>query len=293
MTGVPARAVLVSLVLALAACSDDPTTSPEQERPRTTAASTAPAQPYTGYPSSIAVLGHSGATGEGSGGEPGVEVRANSWATGTNPDVRSVYLRLLAENPAVEDRAYNLAQAGADLSKIRAQAETLIADVPDVELVLVQAVDGDMRCPASEADLSFFENELTGVLDRLMTGLPRARIFLTNQDPTAPAKEARMLTRAGRQLLGGTGPCAFFDLTGRIVPRELTRLQRVITGYVERLGAVCDRYPRCAHDPAAFRFRADRSLRSPDLNHASVKGLALNAALAWKALGRTGLVPAE
>jgi hypothetical protein len=38
-----------------------------------------------GDPSSIAVLGHSGATGENSDPQqPGVEVRANSWATGSN-----------------------------------------------------------------------------------------------------------------------------------------------------------------------------------------------------------------
>lgn len=252
------------------------------------------ANTYVGYPSSIAVLGHSGATGENSDPtQPGVEVRANSWATGTNPDVHSVYLRLLAENPGVKDRAYNLAQAGADLNMIRTQAETLIADVPDVELVLLQAVDNDIQCPASQADLTSFEEGLTDLLDGMTAGLPRARIFLTNQDPTAPSKEAKMFTLAERRTFGGTGPCAFLDPAGRIVPQELSRLQRILGSYVDRLAAVCERYPRCAHDPAAFRFRADRSLRAPDLNHASVSGLALNAELAWQALRRTGLVPAE
>jgi hypothetical protein len=56
------------------------------------------------------VLGHSGATGENSDpSKPRVEVRANSWATGTNPVVKSLYLRILAKNTAIQSHAVNLA----------------------------------------------------------------------------------------------------------------------------------------------------------------------------------------
>src|SRR4051812_5374581 len=100
----------------------------ERSRPRTTgvalsaiallsvlAATSASAAPsgrsgsqYIAYPSSIAVLGHSGATGENSDpGRPGVEVRANSWATGTNPAVKSVYLRILAQHAGIKGHNVN------------------------------------------------------------------------------------------------------------------------------------------------------------------------------------------
>src|SRR5215218_6818384 len=62
-----------------------------------------------GYPNSVAVLGHSGATGESS--DPNkprhYEARENSWASGTNPAVKSLYLRLLSVNPKLEGHNFN------------------------------------------------------------------------------------------------------------------------------------------------------------------------------------------
>src|SRR3954454_11786639 len=60
--------------------------------PAANASATATARRWTsGYPNSIAVLGHSGSTGENSDpDQPGVEVRENSWATGSNPEVNSL-----------------------------------------------------------------------------------------------------------------------------------------------------------------------------------------------------------
>jgi hypothetical protein len=71
-------------------------------------AATAPDETDSPYPDSIVVLGHSGATGANSDNR-GVDVKANSWATGTNPEVESIYLRVLALNPAVEGNNTNLA----------------------------------------------------------------------------------------------------------------------------------------------------------------------------------------
>ncbi len=66
----------------------------------------------------------SGATGEDSDPkQPGVQVRENSWATGTNPAVKSLYLRLLAVNPKIEGHNFNLAQGGADVRKLYNQAD--------------------------------------------------------------------------------------------------------------------------------------------------------------------------
>src|SRR5215211_1139964 len=72
---------------------------------------------HGGYPDAMVVLGHSGATGESSDPNkpPHYEARENSWATGTNPAVKSVYLRLLAVNPKIKGHNFNLAQGGADV----------------------------------------------------------------------------------------------------------------------------------------------------------------------------------
>src|SRR4029079_13719524 len=69
------------------------------------------ATPVPGWPSAIAAIGHSGLTGYNSEGN-GADARSNSWVTGTNPEVDSVYARILAHNPAVEGHATNLAVDG-------------------------------------------------------------------------------------------------------------------------------------------------------------------------------------
>jgi len=54
--------------------------------------------------------GHSNATGEDSDpAQPHAVIRANSWATGTNPAVSSIYLKILAKNPAIKGHDFNLA----------------------------------------------------------------------------------------------------------------------------------------------------------------------------------------
>ena len=113
-------------------------------------ASSAPsADSYVGYPSSIVVLAHSGATGENSDpSRPGVEVRANSWATGTNPAINSVYLRILAKNAGIKGHNVNLAQGGATVHDLVRQAQAAVALEPKPDLVLIQIMDNDLVCPA-------------------------------------------------------------------------------------------------------------------------------------------------
>jgi hypothetical protein len=83
-----------------AASAPTATTAAVASTPAATPAAAPPASATPGYPSSVAVLGHSNATGEGSDpAQPHAVIRANSWATGTNPAVNSVYLRILAKTP--------------------------------------------------------------------------------------------------------------------------------------------------------------------------------------------------
>lgn len=52
---------------------------------------TAGAGPYAGYPDSLAVVGHSQATGENTVPYEDGDTKTNTWVSGTNPAVRSVY----------------------------------------------------------------------------------------------------------------------------------------------------------------------------------------------------------
>ena len=95
------------------ACGNDSTTGSRPSAAGTTTTVPASASstrvPSTPNLDSIVVLGHSGTTGYGSDpSNPGGDVRENSWATGSNPAVDSIYRRLLATHPAMKGHATSL-----------------------------------------------------------------------------------------------------------------------------------------------------------------------------------------
>ncbi len=249
-------------------------------------------RPYVGYPNSIAVLAHSGATGENSDPHaPGAEVRENSWATGTNPAVKSLYLRILARNPKIKGHNFNLAEGGATVDELVFQAEEAVELKPQPDLIVIQIGDADIVCPVSPDDLRAFRSTFESALDVLARGTPSSRLFVVSQFGS-PTTYAKALTQAERQSIGGTGPCDFFDPSGRLVPEKLANLEEAIHGYEAQLEAGCKRFRRCRYDGGAFGRIVDRrEYFSSDLNHFSVEGHAKAAATAWAALKRAGLVP--
>lgn len=244
------------------------------------------------YPNSIVVLGHSGATGESSDPRfPGVEVRENSWATGTNPAVKSLYLRILAKNPRIKGRNFNFARGGAKVSDLLVQARQAVALKPKPELVLIQIMDNDIVCPATAGDYAAFRATFVSALNVLARGAPSARVFVVSQFGS-PTTTAMNFTLAQRKALGGgTGPCDFLDASGEVVPTALANLEMVIHGYEAQLAAGCKRFAKCRYDGGAFGRIIDRPEYTHDLNHFSVKGHAKAAAVAWSAMKRAGIIP--
>jgi hypothetical protein len=235
------------------------------------------------YPNSLAVLAHSGATGEDSDPDrPGVEVRANSWATGTNPAVNSVYLRILAHNPAIKGHNFNLAQGGATVHDLVLQAEEAVTLEPRPELVLIQIMDNDIVCPPTARDYAQFRSTFISALDVLAKGAPESSFFVVSEFGS-PTTYWKALSPAQRRSIGGTGPCAFLDPDGRLVAKELRRLEKIIHGYEAQLEAGCERFRHCRYDGGAFGRVVDRpEYITPDLNHFSVQGHAKAAAVAWR-----------
>jgi hypothetical protein len=239
------------------------------------------------------VLAHSGATGENSDpNQPGVEVPENSWATGTNPDVQSLYLRILAENPAIEGHNVNLAHGSATVQDLVAQAGQAVDLDPVPDLVVIQIMDADMVCPAEDSNYASFRTTFEEALTILTEGAPDADIFVVSQFGSPSNVENVLPTQAEREQIGGTGPCAFVGPDGAIVPKELQRLEDIIHGYEAQLEAGCDRFDRCHYDDGAFGRIVDRrSYFSSDFNHFSIEGHAKAAAVAWAGLRRAGIVP--
>ena len=91
---------IVTLALSIAALAAGAVTAGGATTP---AASTA----VPGYPSSIAVIGHSDATGVGVAG-PRSNWAHSAWVTGDSGAVQSLYTRILARNPAIRGNKFNL-----------------------------------------------------------------------------------------------------------------------------------------------------------------------------------------
>jgi hypothetical protein len=264
-----------------------------------TPAAAPPVSAAPGYPGSMAVLGHSNATGEDSDpAQPHAVIRANSWATGTNTAVNSIYRRILAKNPAIKGHNYNLAQPGATVDALLLQARQAVTLTPKPGLFLVQIMDADIVCPATHGDYATFRSKLITALGVLARGAPHSRIFVVSQwgSPATTWKALRPAQRlqfvAGDQGGGGTGPCAFIDPRGGLVPKEAARLDTTIHGYEAQLAAGCKRIPRCTYDGGAFGRQVDKNeYISEDLNHFTIKGAAAAAAVAWAAMRQLGVIP--
>jgi hypothetical protein len=294
---------LIASVAALAGCggansepaaaADGPaTTSRARPASNHTTAPTVVRKWTHGYPNSIAVLGHSGSTGENSDpDQPGVEVRANSWATGTNPAVRSVYMRILERNPAIKGHNYSYSEGGATIDLVADQADRLLKSMAKADLILIQVMDNDMTCPVDRGALSDFRSKLTAVLRTLARGAPDSSQFVVSQFGSVPTS-VQTLTRAERASQGGTGPCDFVTPTGRVVPKKVARLEKAIHTYEGALTAACAQVRQCTYDRGAFGRIVDRrEYVSSDLNHFSIEGQSKAAAVAWAAMRSAHVLP--
>ncbi len=261
----------------------------------TLVSSSAEAKGAAAYPNSIVVLGHSGATGYDSDpARPRVDIRANSWATGTNPAVKSVYQRLLALNPKIRGHNLNLAKDGGVVRDVLAQAAIAVKSNPRPELVLIQIMDNDMRCPdvADPKPPPTFQPTLEKALQLIAKATPKARIFVVSQFGS-PGTNVAALTAAQRKANGGgSGPCDFLDANGKIIPSRLAHLETEIHAFEAALAVGCKTVSTCRYDGGAFGRVVDRpEYISKDLSHFSIKGHAKAAAVAWEALKRTGSIP--
>ena len=247
------------------------------------------------YPDSIAVIGHSFATGEGVSGHRAFRLR-NSWITGDVPAVQSLYSRILARNPAIQGNKFNLARNGADVAQMLLQAQKAVAMQPAPELVIVVSMDNDITC--DQTSHRPFQAAFARVLDVLATGLPEARIFVTSQFGSTPSyvTSLTLKQRINQRLRisDASGPCAYLDARGAAIPKGVAYLDAVIHRYEAAVATACKAVATCRSDGGAFGrvvFRPEYI--SWDLIHLAAPGQAKSAAVAWEALQRVGIIPSS
>jgi hypothetical protein len=237
----------------------------------------------------VIAIGHSGLTGENSDpARPGQPALENSWATGTNPEVNSIYRRLNEVHPETEGHVANTAVGGGVAAQLASQAEQALSVVPSPELVIIQTIDNDLNaCPLDEAALGPFGDSVTKVLEQIVEASPQSRILMITgffrPDPAYDEQAIAAYPELEPEATGTPGECgtpflapgevntAFFDmLTVRLEAFEAEQQRR------------CDAVPQCRTDAgvrAPFFFDVEYS--APVLNHMNVRGLAVQAELVW------------
>jgi hypothetical protein len=249
--------------------------------------------PYIGYPDSIAVIGHTTAMGRASIPENlAADAEENSWATGANPAVESVYARILAHNPRIYGHQRNLSSVDATVDNATIQTAQAAAMRPPPELVLMQVMDYDIRCPASSDDFENFRLAMLAALQELHRGAPYTRVFVVSMFGSATTL-AQVLSDELKEFGNAQSgfSCATVDESGHIDPQHMRLFEEATHGFEGAIKDACAQVPLCVYDDGAFGNTVERREDlAPDFIHLTVKGQAHAAEVAWAALQKAGLI---
>ncbi len=278
--------IAAAAVVMVAACGDDqPTARPQAPsttaaRPQATGPTTEPAR--IGRPVGIIAIGHSGLTGEGTGGTFEA-VFANSWATGSAPEVNSVYQRLTSVRPETQGHVANTAKGGAPASTLTAQATQALAIVPVPALAIIQTVDNDILCDAS--NVAEVGQSLADALALIHDASPDAIILVAGQLSRPSVAFVNDLVAAHPDTkadLTWDDECSFFDADGNLRESGFELLTAAIDAYESEMARVCAQVPNCVTDGGVRKAWID-SLEyfSPPFTHINLAGQAAQAELIW------------
>ncbi|MFI8252825.1 SGNH/GDSL hydrolase family protein [Streptomyces filamentosus] len=276
---------------ALAGCAGSPGPGGEAAapaRPKPTATPTAaptPASAWAVPPASVAAVGDS-VTRAFDACALLADCPEASWATGTDPAVNSLALRLLGPGK-LAGNSWNLAQSGARMAALPAQMARAAAERPGLVTVMIGANDACRPTPAGMTPVADFRRSFETALARLRKDAPKARVYV------ASVPDLRRLWDTGRaeppaRRVWELGVCGAMladpeDLGAAAEERRASVAGRV-AAYNRVLGEVCARDALCRYDGGAvFGFRFDASLLSAwDWFHPSREGQARLAELAYR-----------
>jgi GDSL-like lipase/acylhydrolase family protein len=264
-----------------------------------TVANTASARPLSGTASAshplrgIIALGHSALTGENSDPQrPGVPAPQNSWATGTNPAVGSIYQRLAAVDPAFRGHAVNAAFGGATAATLVGQATRALRVEPNPRLVIIEIIGTDIRCDGSDSShYPVFGRQVKAALNLIARQAPHATILLMSW-PGRPLRVSKaIIGTPAVPALSGSNMCSPFDPNLRLDRKHIRTLTRIIEGYESELAKVCATVPECHTDNGRathFHVRASYYNYSNDWDwqHYNVTGLGALARFMWPTVAK-------
>jgi hypothetical protein len=264
-------AVVLAVLLALTACSAPaPSSTPSG---------------HVATPVGFIAIGHSGLTGRGTA-EPPEAAPQYSWATGTNPKVNSIYLRLVKVRPEDKGHVANTAWDGATASALQGQAELALRQVAAPALVIVSIIGNDVRCDGTDQQhIPEFGQDVRAALDTITEKSPDSRILIVGQmgrPSPALVREVVAHDPDAKYAATGSGRCDFFNAAGQLVPSHFTTLTAIIDAYEAEEARVCAKYRQCQTDGGVRAAYTDKLENfAPDWVHHNIAGQTEEAAITW------------
>jgi lysophospholipase L1-like esterase len=215
---------------------------------------------------------------------------AKSWATGTDPSVQSHYQRLLARNPAMAGRAYDVAKVGASSADLPAQARALAALRPDYVTLLMGANDA---CAANEAAMTsptVFRARVDQALTTIYAARPGTRMLVTSIPDLYRLWQVAH-ANAVAQMVWSTGFCrTMLDNPASTLVADQARRMRVrarVVSFNDQLAASCHAHPGCRYDDGVVFSHpfGIADLSGFDFFHPSAAGQKTLAAITWAKSG--------
>ncbi|MDT0346252.1 SGNH/GDSL hydrolase family protein [Streptomyces litchfieldiae] len=211
-----------------------------------------------------------------------------SWATGTDASVASLAQQLLGDGPEAERHSWNLAESGATVADLPAQAREAVAHEPQLVTVLIGGNDAcasDLGSMTSAAD---FRADFTETMDIIRGELPETQVYVSSVpdlmrlwsegSESLMARAVWQMANICPSMLSDAGD----DSTDAAERREAVRER--VTEYNEVLADVCGEDALCRYDGGAV-FEYDfttHHLSDYDWFHPSREGQSTLAALAYE-----------
>ena len=243
------------------------------------------------YPNSMAALGDSITTAYDSGGFG--NNFANSWSTGTNLFVNSMYRRILAVNPRIQGKYTNLAVSGTKMVDLNTQASQVNRKTEYIT-ILMGANDVCTPNVAAMTDPAAFQSQFNTAMQTLAKKAPRARIYVLS------VPDIYNLWNILKDSSSARSTWAFFSICQSMLANPLSTTQADVDrrnavrqrniDFNIQLQQVCAAYPQCTFDNnAVFNTTFVVSdVSTIDYFHPSLSGQAKLASVAWNASGLAG-----
>ena len=283
-TRIPLLFVVVSIIcLSLAVGCDsggddesEPDPADETESPAETAS------PSVSGPVGVVAIGHSGMTGTGTI-NLGHDAPENSWVTGDNPEVNSIYQRMVEARRETKGHVANAAETGAEALRLAPQAQRALTEVPQPEIVIIQTIDNDIQCDGTdEANVPGFGTAVSNALNVITDASPETKVLILSDVGTPSTfADAVGADAALLELNSGTSLCHLFNPDGQRMDENIARLTAILALYKAELERVCAEFPQCQMDGGVANQHVDTREGLVDDGHLSIAGHAAFAELMW------------